>query len=184
MSQRSRANTNYQNGLIYSIRKRGESVIFYIGSTINLRHRRSNHKCACTLETHKHYNNDLYKYIRSIGGWECIIIEELYKFPCTIKHELDVEEGKVIKEYIGKGIKLLNKELAGRTNKEYKVEYNKINENQIKAYQSSYRESNRESLRDRAKVKITCDCGKEYSYSGKTQHLRSKFHKNWELRNK
>lgn len=44
-------------------------------------------------------------------------------------------------------------------------------------YQKQYREENKEKVKQRQNAKITClDCGKEFTYSNKNVHLKSKYH--------
>ena len=42
---------------------------FYVGSTVNWRDRKSNHKQSCTNSKHPSYNETKYKTIRANGGW-------------------------------------------------------------------------------------------------------------------
>jgi len=156
-----RSPTNYQNGLIYTIRERGTDNIFYVGSTVCLRKRRNRHKYCCTNVDNKSYNYEVYQYIRSIGGWEMIILEELHAFPCDTRQELELEEGSVYKEYIGKGYVLKNGQVPGRTNKQYK-------------------QDNRERIAERDKQKVTCDCGSNVRKYDLNRHKRSKKHQKWE----
>lgn len=51
-------------------------------------------------------------------------------------------------------------------------------DNKEKKYHSTYYEENREELLKKRSEKITCPtCGFQYSYSNKTNHLRTKKHK-------
>ena len=147
MTTRIRAQTNYQNGLIYTMRERGTDNIFYVGSTVSLRKRRNSHKSRCTNINCKKYHYEVYQHIRSIGGWEMIILEELHAFPCETRQELIKEEGRVYTEYIGKGYQLKNNNVPDRTRKEYQQD----NRERIAERKKQYRQDNRERISERKK---------------------------------
>ncbi len=181
----SQTKVNYQNGLIYTMRERGTQNIFYVGSTTCLRKRRNKHKYSSKTD-----NRRIYTYIRSIGGWECIIIEELHKFPCNNKQELCLEEGRVQKEYIAKGYILECGNIAGRTTKEYKQDnkeyysnymkkYSEDNKEKLKEYKSNYYNNNKERLNERNKERVLCDCGTEVRRNGIPRHIRTIKHQKW-----
>ena len=44
---------------------------------------------------------------------------------------------------------------------------------------SAYNARNREKRKEKAKERVTCVCGSTYAYSGKTQHTRSRKHRNF-----
>lgn len=47
------------------------------------------------------------------------------------------------------------------------------------AKQKKYREKNLEKLKERDNTKITCECGKIYNFSNKTNHIRTLFHQDF-----
>jgi len=181
---------NYQNGLIYVIRQRGGEV-FYVGSTCNERDRRYKHKHSTININSKKYNRKVYKHIRSIGGWEMVIMEKLHNFPCDSKQELCREEGRVQKEFIGRGINLQNSDIAGRTKneytkdtsifrKKYKNEYYCKNKDKVKEKANNYYKNNKNEIlrkiQERNKIIVTCECGKTIKKNSITSHRKSKTH--------
>jgi hypothetical protein len=111
----------YKRGQIYTIRCITDDTMIYVGSTIN----------TLSKRFHKHKsdkNCSLYDYITE-NDW-CGWYIELYEmYPCNSKRELERREGEIIRE-----IGTINKNIAGRTIKEYSEEYYKKNADKIKEY--------------------------------------------------
>jgi len=162
---------NYQNGKIYSIRSHLTDDV-YIGSTIEtLAKRLFNHKRYYKrwLITKKLYTTS-FKIIEKDP--ENCYIELVENYPCNSKNELERREGETIRNTT-----CVNKNIAGRTKKEYynnnkeiiaekskqyynnnkeqKIEknkqYNENNKEQIKEYQKQYRQTNKETIVEKAK---------------------------------
>ena len=152
--------SKYSNGKIYKI-KSNQTEKFYIGSTINeLKKRLIEHK-------------SLYKCFQEgkgnfVASFEIIIfndvsIELIEKFSCNSKKELVKREGEIIKQYLQDG-NILNKNIAGRTFKEYyeqnseklknnyKQYYNQ-NKEKVREQQNNYYLANREKISKRRKAK-------------------------------
>ena len=141
--------SKYSNGKIYKI-KSNQTEKFYIGSTINeLKKRLIEHK-------------SLYKCFQEgkgnfVASFEIIIfndvsIELIEKFSCNSKKELLKREGEIIKQYLQDG-NILNKNIAGRSDKEYREQNkDKINE-YMKAYMKVYYNKNKDKISKRRKVK-------------------------------
>jgi hypothetical protein len=159
---------------------------FYIGSTIKTLNRR--------LVGHKsHYTHYIEKgmgaYISSfeVVKFDDAIIELIKDVKCENRKELDKIEGDCILEYHER---ILNKNIPGRTMKEYNEEYRithkdkikeyyEINKDRIKEYyeinkdkKKEYYEANKEKLRE----KIECICGSKYSRCDKSTHNKTKKH--------
>ena len=165
----------YKRGQIYTIRNIKDDTMIYVGSTINsLSKRFHKHKKDCegglTISLYSHIiDNDW-------SGWYI----ELYEaYPCNNKRELCRREGQVIRE-----IGTINKNIAGRTQKEWvednkeKVsqkdkEYYERNKEHISQKAKEYRENNKEHISQ--KVKEWCEDNKEKV---------SQNHKKWYERNK
>ena len=93
--------TDFSNCYIYHIIDK-EGIVYYVGSTSNLNSRKSSHKYRCNTEKDKHYNLDIYKYIRDHGGFnnfEIIPIRKLENI--SNKTELLIEERIEIEKYTG-----------------------------------------------------------------------------------
>ncbi len=182
----------YQNGKIYTIRCRTDDSLIYVGSTTQrLCSRLTGHK-ADSLKTHIYSNHSLYSIIGDWGNW---YIELYENFPCETKEELNKREGEIIR-LIG----TLNKQIAGRTRKEWRQEnaelikekkkiYQQQHQEEIKEKGKIYREANRDALNEKKKEyyyknkatileknkeKTMCDCG-AYIVC-KSRHLKSNKH--------
>ena len=135
--------SKYSNGKIYKI-KSNQTEKFYIGSTINdLKLRLIQHKThyKCFQEGKGNF----------LASFEIIIfndvcIELIEKFPCNSKKELVKREGEIIKQYLQDG-NILNKNIAGRSDKEYREQNkDKINE-YMKAYMKVYYNKNKDKIK-------------------------------------
>lgn len=53
----------------------------YIGKTVDLKRRKREHKEACTTETHRRHNLNVYVFIRAHGGflnWDFVVLDKLF----------------------------------------------------------------------------------------------------------
>ena len=133
---------DYSNACVYKLICKDVSITdMYIGSTINLMVRIPQHKYCCINKNIKAYNYKVYKCIRENGGWENWEAVKICDVkPCLDKYDLHKVEG----EYQRQLKPTLNKEIAGRTykewmenNKDKKKLYNKAYRDKKKAIQSS-----------------------------------------------
>ena len=145
---------DYTKGQIYMIEPKCEyeEGDVYYGSTIDLLSKR--------VAVHRHKSNScLSKILIEKYGEVKIVLVKL--FPCNSKQELQAEEGNYIRNN-----KCINKQIAGRTQKEW----NEENKEQIKEYYDNYREThkkemkeyykkNKETILKRLKEKTKCECG-------------------------
>jgi hypothetical protein len=171
----------YKRGVIYTIRNITDDTLMYVGSTINnLSKRFNSHKLNCKSGM----NVSLYQYIEN-NDWTCWYIELYENYPCNNKQELNRREGQVIRE-----IGSINKNIAGRTQKEYDYEYYKNNTEKIKEQrkmyreqaaekikekEKMYREKNAEKIKERAKEKVSCRiCGTFSTKTNLSHHQKSK----------
>jgi len=143
---------DYTKGKIYSVRSHKTDLI-YIGSTIQ--------PLSVRIGTHRtDYNN----YLKN-GKYNCKsieifkldpnpYIELIINYSCNSKDELRKEEGKWIRK-----MKCVNKNIAGRTKKEYyddnkerlkeqKKEYYNNNKDKIKEYYKEYNEKNKDKIKE------------------------------------
>ena len=101
---------NYLASKIYTVRCRNDNSLIYVGSTTcKLTDRFSQHKNGTNLTTLNRYIKD-----NCNGDWSNWYIELHEEFSCRNKEELLKREGEVIRE-----IATINKNIAGRTKKEW-----------------------------------------------------------------
>jgi hypothetical protein len=134
--------------------------MIYVGSSIDtLPKRLGKHKADC--KSGKRIS--LYSYIKN-NDWSNWYIEWYEDFPCNSKQELNRREGQVIRE-----IGTINKQITGRTRKEYCEEnadkikkyyqnnsdkikkYYEDNRDKIKAREKEYRENNADKIKEKKK---------------------------------
>ena len=181
---------NYNNSIIYKLVSNDINIKeFYIGSTVNFRRRKSQHKHNCNISNAKNYNTKVYQFIRDNGGWHTWTMILVEKTPCNDKIELR----KIEREFMEKLCSSLNmcsayrsKEEQEAYNKEYKKIYNESNKIKIAEYYESnkikirenskeYREINKDKIKEYRKIKITCDiCNNEILKKNIRQHQKSK----------
>lgn len=130
----------YNNGKIYTVRCLINPELIYVGScTQPLTKRFSGHKSDCK----KGASISLYKHIID-NDWSDWYIELHEYYPCNNREELNRREGEVIRE-----IGTINKNVAGRNNKEWREdnpEHNKLwrdnNHDHYLALLKKWRENN------------------------------------------
>ncbi len=172
---------NYQNGKIYKIINDSMPNMVYYGSTCNtFAKRMGQHKEL------RYSSRILFEY----GNPQMILIE---KYPCNDKMELKSRE-----RYYIENNECVNKQIPGRTKKEYRQDnkeriairdkkYYEDNKEKISLQQKEYRDShkeqnkqwreaNKEKISLHKKQKMTCDCGSSFRISDKSKHYKSKKH--------
>lgn len=167
----------YKRGLIYTIRNIKDDTMIYVGSTINdLSKRFYNHKKDCKKGDY----NSLYKNILD-NDWTDWYIELYENYSCNNKKELNRREGEVIRE-----IGTINRNISGRTKKEYREE----NVEKIKEYKKKYREENvekikeynaknAEKIKEKKREKVCCNiCNSFINKSQLSRHKKTKNHIN------
>lgn len=182
--------------IIYKLSCKNPSVLpFYIGSTTDL---------YCRMATHKHWSKNtkkqcyLYKFIRDFGGYDNFKFDILaHHKNKTLKEKKDYE-----KQFIDMYKPQLNKQVIGRTLKEYtKDNREKINRQNMMSHYK-HLEKRRAYLRKRyhdnkdkylpmmnetmkknkkrydinRKFKVNCLCGCQTNYSYRHNHRRGKQH--------
>ena len=150
---------NYQNSKIYKITDNTSNAV-YIGSTCKTLQQR--------LKQHE-ANNKSYKagkYPNFVTVFKILDnndykIELVESYPCATKQDLNIREGKIIKEYKNNNLNIVNKNIAGITHKESVFQYYQKNKNEIT---------------EKARHKHICQCKGKYTNSGKAQHAKTKKH--------
>lgn len=125
----------YQQGKIYSLRS-SETKEYYIGSTyltLNERLRKHRNDYSSWVLGNRGYVTSF----ELIRFYDCKI-ELIADYPCNSKQELEKEEGKY-----QLSIECVNKNIAGRTHKEYYEEHKE----QIDAYRKQWFEENKEHVK-------------------------------------
>ena len=194
----------YSNGCIYIIKSKDLNIKkVYIGSTCNFRRRKSEHKKNCNNSNDRHYNLNVYRFIRENKGWDEWQMTIVKNFKCNNKKELETEERKIILEY---GFdNCLNIQQPTRTVKQYKMDnkeklteqmkqyyqnhkeaisqhakrYYQENKEQIKKYYQENKEIKKkyyEDNKERLNQKFICECGGKYSTANKYNHIKTKKH--------
>jgi len=123
----------YKRGKIYTIRCRYDDTLIYVGSTIQ--------SLSLRIASHRREKDcSLYQLVN--GDWKNWYIELYEEYPCNNKQLLERREGEVQRE-----IATINKQIAGRTKKEYWKQYYEDNRDKIKEkYQN-----NRDKISEKAK---------------------------------
>jgi hypothetical protein len=170
----------YKNGKIYTIRYKNDNSLIYVGSTVQPLYKR--------LAVHKSHSKNpenenrlLYSKMNEtdIKDWYIELYEDC---PSERKEQLLQREGQVIRE-----IGTLNKEIAGRTNKEYyednkgkinenNKEYQKKNKEKINEYNKEYREDNKNKIKEYNSVIVFCECECSIRRDQIARHRRSPKH--------
>ena len=147
----------YENGKIYVLRSNQTDDI-YIGSTTQPLYKRIHQHKKCF----NRWKNGNRNYVTSFEliKYDDVYIELLELCPCSSKIELHKREGEFIRS-----MKCVNKNVAGRTDKEYYEE----NKDKISEQMKEYYEENKEKI-------------KEYREENKDKI--SEHHKEWREENK
>jgi len=181
-------NPDYSKGMIYKLCCKDPTIEeIYIGSTINKKNRKNQHKSVCNNPNRKDYNCYKYQFIREHGGfenWDLIMIED---YSCNSKNELISRE----RYYIETLKPELNKCIPTRTikewreeNKDYDKKYYEENIDKIKKYREKNKEErNKKSKEWREKNKEELN-KKQKEYREKNKEEISKRHKKWYEKNK
>ena len=153
---------DYKLGKIYMIYPKVEDAdegdVYYGATTVTLARRMSEHRSK---------NNCSSKLLFDKYGVENCFIELVEEYPCETREHLNKKEG----EYI-RANKCVNKEVAGRTRKEWLYD----NSDKVKEYKKQHYVKNRDKISEKKKQKSNCPiCNKELTklcipYHIKTQH--------------
>jgi len=136
---------NYQNGKIYTIRCRADDTKIHVGSTtMTLSKRIAEHRYASVNK-----EKTKTRWYNEVEDWDIELYENC---PCENKEQLCKREGEIIRE-----IGTLNKQIAGRTAKEWgkdnpdkkRASCKNYHENHCEErleYKKEYREGNKEKM--------------------------------------
>jgi hypothetical protein len=140
---------NYSNGKVYKLVSFSSDNVYYGSTCSQLSRRLAGHKCA-----YNRWKADKRGYITSFEVMkytdaEIVLVESVN---CTSKEELHAAERKHVENNV-----CTNKQVPGRSNKEYC---------------DKYRQDNRHIINE----KILCECGKYSTRVNAARHKRSKKH--------
>jgi predicted GIY-YIG superfamily endonuclease len=166
----------------------------YVGSTANIKKRRTTHKSDCHNENSKNYNLKIYQTIRENGGWGNWKIVELGTKDNITKREAEQieEEYRVqLKADMNGQRAFTTEEQMKEDYKEYKKQYYEDNKEKIAEYwneyyqdnkeklnkkMKEYREANKEKIKEQQNEKHDCPCGGRYIHVHKSRHYKTKMH--------
>lgn len=149
----------------------------YVGSTMDFKRRKRQHKYALLYPDNKSHNGPLYKFIRDKGFcWKDVRFNILKEFEdCTNKELRECEKTHISTDFES----LINVVNPSRTKRERKAKFHKEHPERALAYTKKSNEKNKEKIAAYKAEKILCDCGKIISRGSKAKHERSKFHLNY-----
>ncbi len=182
------------NGQIYRIYSESTDLV-YIGSTTKtLSDRFSQHKCDYST-----WQKGSYPYVTSFAIFKIgnAKIELIENFTCNDVKELRKREGEIIKTTPN----CVNKQIAGRTSKEYYIDhrekllekstrYYDVNRDTVKEKVTKYQEANRDKInkkhaqyyqknKDKINQKFDCACGGRYTHGHSAHHFKTKKHQDY-----
>jgi len=194
---------DYSKSVIYCISCKDESIKeVYVGSSIDFEGRKKCHKERCIYPI-KFHDLKVYKYIRANGGWDNFEMKIIEYYPCENKFELGKREYYWMNElqsklndcspamyesydeyYNSNREKILNRTKEYYNNNQDKIKkYRESNKEKIKEYNKEYGkiryEKNKEQISEKAKEKMTCQCGRTFVKSCKSRHEKSQIHINF-----
>ena len=171
---------NYTKCLMYKLICDEDPTFLYIGHTTNWTKRKALHKSECVIYPHR----KVYQKIRKLGGWENIKMIWIEDYPCNNNREGEAREQywmDTLKSNMNTIRAFLTEEQRKEEAKEYHKESYENNKEAVLEYQKEYYEANKEAIISKRQSKYNCECGGRYTYSHKTEHLRSKKHQDWLL---
>jgi hypothetical protein len=151
----------------------------YVGATTEFTKRKN---------SHKHRYNEIneikvYQFIRANGGWDNWTMVMIEEYPCKSKLESDMRERywlEILKAELNNNVPNRTKQERYEDNKietlEKAKEYRQENKELIKERDAKKYQNNKENINQKAKEKITCECGLICNKSSKSKHQKTKKH--------
>ena len=170
---------DYQEAKIYRIVNDNIPDKVYYGSTCqNLSMRMAGHRAD--YRNTKKYENLTSKQLFESGKPVIVLVEN---FPCNSKEELHKRERFYIENN-----SCVNKQIPGRTIKEWREENKELLKQKNKEYNIKNKERNnrrgkewREKNPEKSNEKMTCECGKTFIKRNITRHNKSARHQEFNL---
>lgn len=132
----------------------------YIGSTMDYKQRKIQHKSNCNNVNNPRHNFKVYQIIREAGGWDKCEITPIEEYECDGMISSRIREEYWRREYNAN----MNSQKAHITPEEEKERRS--------AHAKEYRQINYKHLNE----KHACSCGGCYSQHSKSLHSRTKKH--------
>ena len=179
---------NYSQSSIYKLCCNNPDIIdIYVGSTTGFSKRKWAHKSCCNNATSKHYNYNVYQFIRANGGWDNWSMVQIEQYNATDKRNLETRE----RHYIEQLGATLNKNIPTRTDKEYRQDnaehikehmkqYYIDNQENIKQQKKQYYQANAEHIKQQSRKNFDCPCSGKYQHGTRARHFKSKKHCSYE----
>jgi len=140
---------------------------FYIGSTCNFKNRIYKHKSDFKLNV-RNQCDKLYDFMRINDGLDNFKFEILFTFDNITRKELLIKENELITD--------LKPTLNARRAYNTKEDKLKRSREAAKKYREKYPEKVKKHQDEYRKKTALCDCGKTYTLSHKSRHLKTKYH--------
>jgi len=187
-------NKETKTGYIYSLTCSNPYLIYYGSTTKKLYNRLAGHRY--------NFNHNMSGSANILFEWGNVKINMLEEIEFLDKQELRDRES-----YYIRNLKCVNKEIPGRTNKEWRTdnkdkvklynekwrnnngniinkknkEYREKNKEKLKEIKKKYRDENKDKIKEYTKIKITCDCGSELRKADILRHKKTQKHKVYEF---
>jgi hypothetical protein len=157
--------SDYSEAKIYFLKEAKDDQIFYVGhTTMSLEERLYFHKYC--VEKGSELMVHQYIIINDVDFY----IDLHQDYPCETKSEIEAFEGEVIRDLKSQGIKLMNKNIPGRTMQEWYYDNHEDNLRKAKEY--------REKHHDRLTAVHQCqECDGTFTYWQSYHHKRSPKHR-------
>jgi len=161
---------NYKFGKIFVISSKQTDLVYYGATTMELKTMLNIYK----YRYNKWVNIENVKYNTSfevVCYPDCKIYLIEY-FPCG-----DIKQLNERKRFWIENNHCINKNIPGRSDKEYAKEYRQNNKDKISKDKVKYYQANKYKLNK----KYECPCGGRYTAHHITEHVQSKRHEHWVL---
>jgi Mg-chelatase subunit ChlI len=187
----------YDLAYIYVIYDIEDHTLTYYGSTCDLKHRMSTHKCLKT-------NVCTSKQIIERGKYEVAILEtheNIDKYDLHERERWYIENKPCVNKFIPHRTKKEyyqdNKEKFTEQQKEYRQdnkekiaernkEYRQDNKEKIAEQKKEYRQNNKEKIaeyyqnnKEKMNEKFVCECGGKYTHNHTARHKKTQKHLKW-----
>ena len=165
---------DYSKTLIYKLTCDADPTFLYVGSTVQWNQRKYVHKKDSAYKPAK-----VYQQIRALGGWDNIKMILVETYLCNNNREQEAREQHWMDQ-----LKPNMNMLRAYTTREQMLEQHRLynttrDKEDNKRRCKTYREANREEMKQKACEVIECECGGHYTRSHKALHMRSKVHQEW-----